>query len=131
MGCVLGAKDDAAAGQAALGDGEVRCACRVAAELLLTGLETPRTACPALVATGLGLAAEVRLAQRQWVQQASPKQWRQVGVPLEARWGERTFLGEEETPGLLLPLPPPPLRRLRQRRRKRGRARCCSLAVGA
>lgn len=48
-----------------------------------------------------------------------------------ARWGERTFLGEEETPGLLLPLPPPPLRRLRQRRRKRGRARCCSLAVGA
>lgn len=77
------------------------------------------------------MAAEVRLAQRQWVQQASPKQWRQVGVPLEARWGERTFLGEEETPGLLLPLPPPPLRRLRQRRRKRGRARCCSLAVGA
>lgn len=75
------------------------------------------------------MAAEVRLAQRQWVQQASPTHWRKVGVRLAVRWGEQTFLGEEETLGLLLPPLPPPLRRLR--RRKRGRARCCSLAVGA
>lgn len=85
MGCVLGAKDDAAAGQAALGDGEVRCACRVVAVSLSTGLETPRTVCPVLVATGLGLAAEMLLEQRQWAPRVSPVQWTQGWVPLGVR----------------------------------------------
>lgn len=129
MGCVLGAKDDVVAGRVALGDGEVQCACRAAAVSLLTGLETPGTVCPALVAEGLDLAAEMHLAQRQWAQRASPIQQMQGWAPLVVRWVQRTFPGEEETPGLLL-LPPQLPRKPQLRRRRRGRAHWCSLAVG-
>lgn len=123
----------AAAAPAASGGGASRCACRAVAGSLSTGPGTPGTACPALAATGLGLAARASPARRQQVRRAWPVQRRRGRALRRAGvWVvQRTSPGEEGNPGRPLLPPPPPQRRRRRRRWWKRSPRRCSQAAEA